>query len=136
MWYNESTLDAIHASNIVTRSMMTAGGKVFDDNNEYCSRGLLTRTESRKRRDSGHNALIAVLRVQELQYDLGIEDDELLAGVCCESSRQSHLEALQRGVQDRKEVIIGGLLNEKRALSESLTSSTKKVVRVLAARQA
>jgi hypothetical protein len=114
--------------------MMTAAEKVFHDNDEYCSRGLRTRTESRKRRDSVHNSLIAVLREQELQYDLGIEDGELLADIYFESSRQSQLEALRRGVQDKKEVI--GFMKKKRVLCSKLTPSidTKKVT--VAARQA
>jgi hypothetical protein len=98
MWYNKSGLDAIKASNTETIVMMTAG-RVFYGNDEYCSRGLCIKTESRNRRNARLNAVITVLREQELQSVLGMKDDELLADMYFESSRQSQLEALQRGVQ-------------------------------------
>jgi hypothetical protein len=78
---------------------------LVDDNDEYCCRGLLAKTEYRNRRNAILGALVEVLREQELQQFLEdvILDEEMLADVFFESTRQSYSKALQRALREVEE---------------------------------
>jgi hypothetical protein len=105
MWYTKRGLYEIKKHNLETIAMMTLGKALYPEL-EYCGRGLCTENQIPERIEGVEKSLRVVLREQELQSKLGLPNDELLAEVYFDSSRESRLEARQLGLQDMKSLQI------------------------------
>jgi hypothetical protein len=96
VWYNDNNLKDIQVRNLKAVAILSVR-KVGYDSDTYCSRGLHTRRESWQRQLVVENSQIEVFREQAFQIDEGNHKDELIADVYFKASRQSQLEARQRG---------------------------------------
>ena len=101
-WYCSSTLGDIQAKNKETVALMTAE-MLPTENDGYCSRGLFTRKENRRRFDVVEAAMLEVLRVQQMQFEEGYIDQHEIAAKYSKIAYVSRLEARNRGARDEYE---------------------------------
>jgi hypothetical protein len=99
LWYNDSNLVTIKACNVETLAWMCTGN-LDHDNEDYCKRGLSPKKEARQRALMIITSQAEVYREQANQWNEDLHDDELIADAYSAISRQSQVEALQRGLRD------------------------------------
>jgi hypothetical protein len=106
VWYGNYDFKEIKQGLLQTvrMLMMNHDDNAMIDNDEYCSRGLESRTRegAAARRANKWNALNAVLDEQSRQRDLGIRNEKLLCQIYVAENCQSRLNALTLGIKDEK----------------------------------
>lgn len=103
-WYQKHDFQMMRVAFAETVTKISKGAYT-GDSDRHCARGLeyRTRAGAQKRKLNKLNALCAVLKEQDRQVDLGIEDDEELRRVYMEKSSQCKEEAWALGVADERE---------------------------------
>ena len=105
IWFDDSDIVSIEGARMETLSLMETGllTKDDDDDEEYCTRGLCTRKENRKRFEIVKDSRETVLLVQEIQEEDGYFDEGEIAFSYFKMTYSSCLEARDQGRKYQKE---------------------------------
>lgn len=103
LWFGPSGSLTNFGYRMETLALMDTGD-LQEDDDDYCTRGLYTRNENRKRCNVVEAAKVAVLELQAMQMEEGYSDDEELAKTYVEMTKFSRLRALDQGRQDQLEM--------------------------------
>jgi hypothetical protein len=116
VWYQKFELD-FQKQEVQETIRLIMQGCLNVDTNEHCARGLELRTRigARKRRVNKLRVLAAVLDEQDVQFELSIIDNEMIAETYQRLSRGCKNEAIARGKLDRDDAY--GTRGEKHSVS-------------------
>uniref|UniRef100_A0A7S1D718 Uncharacterized protein n=1 Tax=Cyclophora tenuis TaxID=216820 RepID=A0A7S1D718_CYCTE len=116
-WYQKRDFQMMRAEFAKT-VVRIANGVHMGDSEEHCARGLEYRTKvgAQRRKLNKLHGLCAVLKEQDRQIDLGIDDDEALRVAYMRESHQCKQEALALGISDENESIAIRIEDEARLM--------------------
>lgn len=118
-WYQKRDFQMMRAEFAKTVVRISNGVHVADSE-DHCARGLEYRTKvgAQKRKLNKLHGLCAVLKEQDRQIDLGINDQTALREVYMKESHKCKQEALSLGISDENEAIAIRIEEEARIMRE------------------
>ena len=123
-WYQKRDFQMMRSEFAKTVMKITNGAHTVDTD-EHCARGLEYRTKAgaQKRKLNKLHGLCAVLKEQDRQIDLGINDDEALRAAYLKESRICKREAHELGLDDENETITMRIEEEAARMRENGSSN-------------